>query len=186
MNILEKRIIKVKGGRIIKVRSNQKRRNKMLFRKKEDCLFSVGDGEAVPITEIPDEVFSEGILGIGYAVKLKNGIIVSPVDGIVEVIASTGHAYTVKTGDGTQILIHIGVDTVSLGGVGFKSFVSEGQKVKVGDVLCHADIEYVASKGFSTITAVLIADSDEIEKIKYEYGKTVGGKTPVMYYRRKG
>ena len=158
----------------------------MLFKKKEACLYAACDGETVPITEIPDEVFSQGILGIGYAVKPKNRIIVSPVDGIVEVLASSGHAYTLKTPDGTQVLIHIGVDTVSLGGVGFKSFVTEGQRVKTGDVLCHADIDYIESKGMPTITAVLITDADEIEKIKYEYGKAEGGKTPVMYYRRKG
>lgn len=158
----------------------------MLFKKREMCLYAVADGETVPITEIPDDVFSQGILGIGYAIRLQNGTIVSPVEGIVEVIASTGHAYTVKTADDCDILIHIGVDTVSLGGVGFKSFVAEGQRVNVGDVLCHVDIEYIDSKCVPTITAVLITNSNEIEKIKYEYGSAVGGKTPVMYYRRKG
>ena len=158
----------------------------MLFKKKEACLYAVCDGESVPITEIPDDVFAKGILGIGYAVKPKNGIMVSPVDGIVEVIASAGHAYTVKASDGTEILVHIGVDTVSLGGIGFKPFVIEGQRVRIGDVLCHADVEYIDSKGIPVITAVLITEPECLEKIKYEYGKTVGGKTPVIYYRRKG
>lgn len=157
----------------------------MLFRKKESYLAAVCDGEAVPISEIPDEVFSGGILGIGYAIIPANRVIMSPVDGILEVVASTRHAYTVKATDGSQILIHIGVDTVSLDGVGFESFVAEGQRVTRGDVICHADIEYIRSKGMPIITAVLVTDAECIEKIKYEYGRSEGGKTPIMYYRRK-
>ncbi len=158
----------------------------MLFKKKESCILAVCDGEAIPMNEIPDDVFSRGILGIGYGIKPKNGVFTSPTDGIVEVVTSTNHAYTVKTVDGIQILIHVGVDTVSLEGKGFKPFVSEGQRIKAGDVLCHADLEYISSHGIPTVSAVLVTDADAIEKIKYEFGSVQGGKSPVMYYRRKG
>ena len=157
----------------------------MLFKKKESGLSAVCDGEVIPMSEIPDDVFSKGILGIGYGIKPSNGIIVSPTDGIIEVITSTYHAYTVKNVEELQIIIHIGVDTVSLDGHGFKSFVSEGQRVKRGDVLCHCDLEYISSKGISTVTSVLITDGEKIENIKYEYGRAEAGKGAVMSYRRK-
>ena len=158
----------------------------MLFSsKKEKTLLSVCDGEVIPTENIPDDVFSCGILGRGYGIKPKNGKIVSPVDGIVEVVTDTSHAYTVKNSDGLQILIHIGVDTVSLEGKGFNPCVREGQKIKAGDTLCIFDIEKIKQRGIPTETAVLVTNDDEIEIVKCKYGTAEAGVTPVLQYRMK-
>ncbi len=159
----------------------------MLFSsKKEKPVYAVCDGETVRTELIPDDVFSRGMLGQGYGIKPKNGKIVSPVCGIVEVVTDTSHAYTVKSDDGAEILIHIGVDTVSLEGKGFTPRVTEGQKVKVGDEICTADIECIGSHGFPTVTAVIVTNYEEFEIKMCECGMASAGVTPVLYYRRKG
>ena len=159
----------------------------MLFSsKKEKYLASVCKGEIIPTEKIPDEVFSQGIMGKGYGIIPEDGKIASPVDGIVEVVTDTSHAYTVKNGDGLEILIHIGIDTVSLEGKGFNPRVREGQRVRIGDTLCIADLEYIASKGFTTVTAVLVTNPELISIVKYNYGKADDEITPAMYYIKKG
>ena len=158
----------------------------MLFSsKKERVLYAVCDGEVIPTEKIPDDVFSRGILGRGYGIKPENGKIVSPVDGIVEVVTDTSHAYTVKNSDGLQILIHIGVDTVSLEGKGFNPCVREGQRVKTGDTLCICDLEKIKQRGIPTDTAVLITNDEDAEIVNCKYGKSMGGKTPVLKYKLK-
>jgi glucose-specific phosphotransferase system IIA component len=146
----------------------------------------VCDGETLKASLIPDEVFSHGMLGEGYGIKPKNGKIVSPVCGIVEVVTDTSHAYTVKSDDGAEILIHIGIDTVSLEGKGFTPRVTEGQRVKAGDEICTVDFEYIGTHGFPTVTAVILTNCEDFEIKMCEYGMATAGKTPVMYYRKKG
>ena len=159
----------------------------MLFSlKKEKPIYAVCDGETIKTDLIPDDVFSRGMLGQGYGIKPKNGKIVSPVSGIVEVVTDTSHAYTVKSDDGAEILIHIGIDTVALEGKGFTPRVTEGQKVKAGDEICSADIEYIGSRGFPTVTAVIVTNCEEFEIKMCECGSVKAGGTPVLYYRRKG
>ena len=159
----------------------------MLFSsKKKKPVYAVCDGEAIKTSLIPDEVFSQGMLGQGYGIKPKNGKIVSPVSGIVEVVTDTSHAYTIKSDDGAEILIHIGIDTVSLEGKGFTPRVTEGQRVKAGDEICNADMEYIGSHGFPTVTAVIITNCEEFEIKMCECGMATAGSTPVLYYRRKG
>ncbi len=157
----------------------------MFSGKKEKYLYAVCDGDVIPVESIPDDVFSGGILGRGYGIKPKNGKIVSPVSGIVEVVTDTSHAYTVKNDDGLQILIHIGVDTVSLEGKGFNPCVREGQRVNVGDTLCICDLERIKQRGIPTETAVLITNDEDAEIVKCKYGAAEGGITPVLQYKMK-
>ena len=157
----------------------------MMFSSKKKFLYAVCDGEVIPTESIPDDVFSGGILGKGYGIKPKNGKIVSPVDGIVEVVTDTSHAYTVKNSDGLQILIHIGIDTVSLEGKGFNPCVREGQRVKAGDTLCICDLEKIKQKGIRTETAILITNDEDAEIVSCKSGEAQGGATPVLQYRMK-
>ena len=90
----------------------------MIFKKKQ-VLLAVTDGEAIPLSSVRDEAFASGMLGVGFAIEPSMGTVSSPVGGTVESVAETGHAYTIHTKDGLDILVHIGIDTVSLKGDGF-------------------------------------------------------------------
>lgn len=156
-----------------------------MFKKKSKYLLAVCSGRSVPITEIPDEAFASGMLGVGYAMEPAgdHAIFYSPADGKVESITETGHAYTLLTDDGVDVLLHIGVDTVKMGGSGFEALVKTGQTVKAGDPLARADLARIREREFPTVTAVLITDPDKIKDIEYEFGEQTGGRDAVMRYR---
>lgn len=158
----------------------------MIFSKKQSAMLAVCDGLSAPISEIPDEAFALGLLGKGFAQDPENDIFRSPVDGIVENIAKTKHAISIHTDDDLDVLVHIGVDTVEMNGDGFEVRVSEGDKVKAGQIIANAKIALIKEKGFNPITAVLITNPEKVKNIAYEFGKTTAGKDAVMYYTRKG
>ncbi len=156
----------------------------MLFRKnKERELLAVCDGSSCEIGKIPDEAFSSGMLGVGYGIEPASSSFYSPVSGKIESIADTRHAYTITTDDGIDILIHIGIDTVELGGRGFVSFVSEGQNVKAGDLIARVNLDTIRESGLSAITAVLIANEEKIEKLSYKFDYVRGGYDRVVTYK---
>ena len=109
-----------------------------MFSNANKKILAVADGEVLPLSRVPDEVFSSGMLGEGFAVEPTAGTIYSPVNGTIGSVTETKHAYTVRSADGLDILIHIGVDTVKLGGEGIISLVEEGDEVKEGDVIALA------------------------------------------------
>lgn len=156
-----------------------------MFPKRSHYLYAVCSGRSMAITAIPDEAFSSGMLGQGYAIQptVPHAIFYAPADGTVQSVTPTAHAYTLLTDDGLDVLIHIGVDTVRMGGSGFEALVKEGQKVKVGDPLARADLERIRERGFPTVTAVLVTDPDKIRDIEYEFGEHTGGREAVMRYR---
>ena len=121
-------------------------------------MVSPQTGMCVSIVEMPDEVFSERILGDGIAVIPEKDEFFSPVDGEVVQVAQTGHAFCIKSNDGVEIMIHIGVDTVELKGEGFECFVKPGDKVKKGDKLATADIKMIKEKGYPLHTAMVITN----------------------------
>ncbi len=118
-------------------------------------------GKAIPLDEVNDSVFSDRILGDGCAVIPKDGRIYSPVDGEISSIAETKHAIGFNTDDGLSILLHFGLDTVSLKGEGFDVKVSVGEKVKKGQLVAVADIDFIKSKGLDITTPVIICDGAE-------------------------
>lgn len=148
-------------------------------------LLAVADGDAIPLTEVGDEAFSSGMLGEGFAIRLSGGTIYSPADGKIEGITETGHAYSIRTDAGLDVLVHIGVDTVKMGGLGFTPAVNEGDRVKAGDVIAIADLGAIRSAGFDTVTPVLISNKDRISgaKLKIKYGQVRGGVSPVLSWR---
>lgn len=119
----------------------------------------------MPITEVSDPTFSEKVLGDGFAVIPSEGKIYAPADGEISMVFDTLHAVTMTTSQGTELLIHIGLDTVTLKGEPFISHVSGGQQVKKGDLLLEADLEKIKSAGLDTITPVLICNTDDYNKI---------------------
>lgn len=156
----------------------------MLFSKKEIALSAVCAGEAMPLSEMPDEAFSTGILGVGYAIEPSDGQFYAPATGRIENVAESKHAYTLTTDDGLDILIHIGVDTVKIGGEGFTSDVKEGARVHAGEPLAYADLSLIRSRGLPTVTAVLVANPERIEHVGFQYG-AVSQRDSVMRFRLK-
>ncbi len=143
------------------------------------------NGKVVPLEEVPDPVFSDKILGDGIAVVPTDGKIVSPVDGEVVSVADTLHAYGFATEDGMEILVHFGLETVSLNGDVFKAHVKVGDKVKKGDLVAEADIAAIQEKGLKTITPVLICGGLEEKNLEYGAGEAEAGKTAVLTITEK-
>ncbi|NLL78704.1 MAG: PTS glucose transporter subunit IIA [Clostridiales bacterium] len=139
---------------------------------KEFVIGAPVEGECVPISEVSDPTFGEEILGKGIAIRPANGLIKAPADGIVSTVFPTGHAVAITTEDGVEILVHIGLDTVSLNGEGFTKHVEEGQKVKMGDLLIEADLARIGEK-YDTITPVVICNTSDYKEVNGETGKQV-------------
>lgn len=123
-------------------------------------------GECVSIKEVSDPTFSEEILGKGVAIRPVDGKVCAPADGEITTMFPTGHAVGMTTEDGMEVLIHVGIDTVSLKGEGFHIVAKEGDHVKKGDLLMEADLERIKEAGFDTITPVIICNSDEYKDIE--------------------
>lgn len=136
------------------------------IKKEDSVLKSPLKGKLLDIIDVPDEVFAEKLLGDGIAIEPSEGILYSPVDGEVVQLFSTKHAVEMLSNDGLEILIHIGIDTVKMNGEGFKNFVSQGDKVKIGDKLIEFDLNLIKQKAKSTITPVLITNLRDIKELK--------------------
>lgn len=124
-------------------------------------------GELLPITEVPDPVFSQKMMGDGFCIKPEDGTVVSPVDGKVINVFPTKHAIGILSDGGREILVHVGIDTVKLNGEGFEVFVAEGDAVKAGLPLLKADLAYIGANAPSTITPVVFTNLTEEEKVNF-------------------
>lgn len=156
-----------------------------IFKKKNKAteVISCVEGTLIPLKDVPDPVFSSGAIGRGVAVKPTNGLIISPVDGIVKMIFPTNHAVGIETKEGLEFLIHVGVDTVKLKGEGFRRIATEGNTVKKGDSLLEVDFKLLEEKGYPTDTLIILTN-DETKADFHEvmaYGQTVGGKEKVIF-----
>ncbi len=136
------------------------------FKKKTIAVFSPVQGELVPLSSVNDPVFAEGMLGKGAAVIPSDGKIVSPVNGKVITIFDTKHAIGLKSKDGVEVLIHIGLDTVKLNGEFFTAHVQAEEKVKIGDLLVEVDLEKIKEAGYDVITPVIVTNSDAFSDVK--------------------
>lgn len=139
---------------------------------KDETLSSIVEGEMIPLEDVNDPTFAGKMMGDGVAFKPKSGRVVSPVDGKVIMIAKTGHAIGLKSNNGAEILIHIGMDTVNMNGKGFDVKVQQGQTVKKGDLLVAVDLQEIASAGYDDIIPVILTNTVEYDQIiPMEYGK---------------
>lgn len=122
-------------------------------------IVAPANGKAIPLSEVNDPTFAQEILGKGGALVPSDGKICSPVNGTVETVFETLHAVALKTDEGAEILIHIGLDTVKLGGKYFKAYVKSGDKVSVGTPLVEVDIDRVKAEGYNIVTPVIVTNS---------------------------
>ena len=134
---------------------------KKLFGKKTDDLYAPMAGKAVPITEVPDPTFAEGMLGNGIAIEPADGKVYAPCDATVDMMFTTGHAVSLVADNGAEVLIHVGLETVSLEGKPFTVHVANGDKVTKGQLLIEVDLEAVKAAGLPTITPMLICNTDD-------------------------
>lgn len=140
-------------------------------KKKSESLRPVMTGEVVNLEKVPDLVFSQKMLGDGFAVVPTNGMVVAPIDGTIVQIFPTNHAFGIITEQGLEILVHIGIDTVELKGEGFKRLVDVDQMVKAGTPIIEIDLEFVKAHAKSVITPVVITNKEKVKSIKVNYGK---------------
>jgi PTS system glucose-specific IIA component len=153
-----------------------------LFKKENTSLTLKAplSGEILEIEKVPDPVFAGKMIGDGLAINPVEGVVVSPCDGKIIQVFPTKHALGILTKEGIEILIHIGIDTVTLKGEGFKAYVSEGDIVKKGDKLLEIDLDYINKNHKSTITPILITNMDKVKEIKFNKGNVKKGKDMIM------
>lgn len=132
-------------------------------RKKETQLLAFATGEVVALKDVKDQMFSAGLMGPGIAIESDDGKICSPVNGTVTMVFPTKHALGLKSEDGQELLLHIGIDTVGLKGEGFTAFVQDGQKVSAGDVLIEADLSFIRSKGLETAVILCVTEPQQAD-----------------------
>lgn len=147
----------------------------------ENKVDTVAENFQAPITgitkklsDIEDKGFASGAMGEGFAIEMQDGKVVAPFSGEVMVCFPTGHAYGLKSNDGKEILIHIGMDTVELDGKGFDVKVQAGQKIKQGDVLVNVDIDYVKSQGKSLVTPIVFTDGRKVKLLQEKVAVKAG------------
>ena len=145
-----------------------------------DIILAPVTGKAVALSEVPDPVFADKVLGDGAAIIPAEGKIVSPVNGEISTVAETGHAYGFTSEDGLEILVHVGLETVSLNGECFKVYGKAGDKVKKGDLVAEVDLGYLKEKDINPITPVLLCSDTEGKELQYGEGEVEAGKSAVL------
>ena len=150
-----------------------------LFSKHDDItVLSPSDGEIISLSAVPDEAFSSGMLGEGIAVKPHGGIVFAPAGGRIGTVSENGHAYSIESED-FDLLVHIGVDTLSLGGV-FEPMVKVSQKVAAGEPLCRVDFAKIRAAGLCDYVILLITENKTDAEVKIHKGSVRGGKDTAM------
>ena len=154
-----------------------------ILRKKEIIIGSPLSGECIPVSEVNDPTFKEELLGKGIAIIPSDGRVYAPSDGKVAMIFPTGHAVTMVTQEGVELLIHFGMDTVELKGRYFTVKAKEGESVKKGDLLIEADIAEIKREGYEITTPIVVTNSSDFSDVIYQTGKVEVG-DPVMKIHR--
>lgn len=157
---------------------------KNLFTKGGTVIGAPMAGRLVSIKEVSDPTFGEEILGKGAAIIPSGNQVYAPIDGKVATVFPTGHAVAVTGHDGTEILIHVGLDTVNLNGEHYTIHVEAEQEVKKGDLLLEADLEQIKAAGYDIITPVVICNSDEFTEIQAEPARDVEPGDDILKLRK--
>lgn len=122
-------------------------------------------GNVIPLKDISDPVFSQELMGKGIAIEPTEGKVVSPINGTVVMVFETNHAIGLKSDDGVEVLIHVGMDTVELKGKGFTAHVKNGDKVSVGDLLTEFDMDLIKEAGYSLVTPIVVTNTADYQSI---------------------
>ncbi len=163
---------------------------KKLFGKSENkveasnnTLVAVADGDLIPLSEVPDPVFSQKLAGDGAAIIVKGNTVVAPASGELSLVFKTKHAFAMTLDNGLELLVHIGIDTVGLNGEGFEQLVEQGAKVKAGTPIIKIDRDFILSKGLSLATPILITNVDSTKSISpVTSGSVVAGENVIVAF----
>lgn len=148
-----------------------------------NTLVAPVSGKAIPLSEVPDPVFAEKLAGDGMAIIAEGDIVVAPADGELTLVFKTKHAFAMTLDNGLELLVHIGLETVSLDGEGFEQLAQQGTKVKAGTPIIKINRDFIKSKGLSLATPVLITNVDATKKISpIESGNVEAGKSVVVNF----
>lgn len=155
--------------------------------KKDFKLVAPVNGTTIDLSKVPDEVFAGKMAGDGLAIDPTGDTFVAPADGELNLIFKTNHAFALTLSNGVELLVHIGVDTVSLAGEGFERLIEPGVKVKAGTPIIRINREFILNKGFSLATPVLITNVDDsIKEFEPLIGNIVeAGQDTVLTYKTK-
>ena len=146
-------------------------------------LVSPITGKTIDLSAVPDPVFSQKLAGDGIAIDPTGDVIVAPADGELTLVFKTMHAFAITLSNGAELLIHIGIDTVSLNGEGFEQLVEAGTTVKAGTPIIKIDRDFILSKGISLITPLLITNMDIVKELKVNVDNSVtAGKDEVITF----
>lgn len=148
------------------------------FGKTKINLVASFDGAVVPVSEVPDEVFAGGLLGQGYALvpapEQQTTEVAAPADGTIVQMFETGHAFAIKTTQGLEVLVHIGLDTVELKGEGFAKLKKVGDRVQAGETVIVMDTEKVRQAGKNPVTPVVFTNAKQVSTVKITEGNARG------------
>lgn len=150
----------------------------------KEYLYAPIEGESIPLEKVPDVVFAEKIVGDGIAIIPNGGKVVAPCDGIVTKMFQTNHGIAIKTKEGTEVLIHIGIDTVYLKGNGFIPVVKAGDTIKTGMPILIVDWDLVKIQAKSSITPIIITNSEKMSVVQRYYGKIKAGTSPIIKLKK--
>ena len=151
-----------------------------LFKKKTFGLAAPMKGECVPLSRVPDPTFADGLLGKGVAIIPADGNVYAPADGEVTMAFQPGHAVAMTPADGIEVLVHIGLETVSLEGKPFTMHVVDGQKVSKGDLMIEADLDAIRAAGREIITPVVVCNADAFSEVETLAGRQVAPEDEVI------
>lgn len=150
-------------------------------KKKTVALMAPVTGRLLPLTQVPDEVFSTGMLGEGVALEPTSNVAVAPCEGILSYVAETKHAYVVTGPFGVEVMVHIGLDTVKLAGEGFTQLKEQGAQVKAGEPIIEFDTRVFKAHEFPAVTPMVLTNKDQIAKMTgTDVEEATAGKTAVL------
>jgi len=156
----------------------------MIKKKKERTVYAPMSGEILELSKVDDPAFSEKMLGDGVAIIPNENAVYSPIDGVIADITDTKHAFCITADDGTDLLLHIGINTVTLKGKGFQIYVSDGDHVCAGDKIADVDLSVLSANGLSAQTPVLLTEFERVHIVETRQGVVRGGKDVLFTYQR--
>ena len=148
-------------------------------------ILSPFDGVLMPLDQTPDAAFAGKLLGDGVAIRPEEGVLRSPVDGVVSSVAPTCHAYGFTAEDGVEVLVHVGIDTVKLKGEGFRVLVKEGDRVRAGDPVAEVDLGFLRAQGYEIVTPVVMISGADGWQMTAHTGRVQGGRDAIVILKRE-